>query len=74
MKEVIRNHILQTLSIWIITYIIWSFITWNFFNPFKWIIDIPSYENNNRGIGLFFWIFYTGISIVAWKDYYKVKK
>ena len=73
MKEVIRKHTLQTLFIWIVVYIIWSFITWNFFNPFKWIINIPTYSYEHRGIGLFFWILYTGVSIVAWKDYYKTK-
>ena len=34
-------------------YIIKTFVLWKFTNPFFWIINLSSYSNDDRALGLF---------------------
>lgn len=50
------------IAIYVIVYFIKTFVEWEFKNPFKWIIDIPTYDNEIRGMILFFYTMgYTAI-------------
>lgn len=71
--KVIKTHILQTIGIWIVWYFIWAFSIWEFYNPFQWIIDIPTYEWTNRFLILAYLFFYSAASILLWKEHYKNK-
>ncbi|MBL4654175.1 MAG: hypothetical protein JKY53_15125 [Flavobacteriales bacterium] len=31
-----------------VIYFIGTFVVWEFRNPFQWIIDLPTYENEHR--------------------------
>ena len=71
MYREIKYHLVQTLIIWIVWYSVWVFSIWEFFNPFRWIIDMPTYSSGDRFIGLFFWLFYMILSVLSWKEYFK---
>ncbi len=47
-----------TICLYIISYLIYSFIVFEFNNPFKWIINIPTYDNEVRAVLLGYWIIY----------------
>lgn len=47
-----------TICIYVFTYLFYSFVTFEFCNPFKWIINIPTYEKKTRAILLGYWIIY----------------
>lgn len=47
-----------TVCIYFIAYIIKTFVLWEFTNPFWWIINLPNYTTETRGIILFFWFMY----------------
>jgi len=70
---IIRYHIVQTLLIWILWYSIWVFTIWELYNPFQWIIDLPTYEWTDRFMLLTFWLFYNVISLVLWRETIKRK-
>lgn len=53
-----------TTIVYIIIYLMKSFITWNLTNPFQWIIDIPTYDSVDRFLILIFMLFYLIINNV----------
>lgn len=64
MKQVRKFMLTQWLmntSIYTIIYLFKSFAQWEFRNPFQWIIDIPTYSSDVRGLGLIFFLFLQGL-------------
>lgn len=53
MKKAIAYTLMLNLCIYIVVYLIRTFVIWEFTNPIQWIIDIPIYSNFDRGLGLF---------------------
>lgn len=49
MKSKIIRHFFITIEIYTIVYFVKSFLTFEFTNPFKWIIDLPTYLPEVRG-------------------------
>ena len=62
MKKAIIIHTIQTLCLWVIIYLIRSFAIFELENPFKWIIDMPTYSINERSGILGCFLCYTFIS------------
>lgn len=53
MRKIAIKALLINLSTYLIVYTIWTFVIWEFKNPFQWIIDIPTYNDEQRSMGLF---------------------
>ena len=47
-----------TIALYIVIYIITSFVMWDIKNPFQWIIDIPKYKPEDRGMLLWSYFLY----------------
>jgi len=62
-KNALKWHTIQTISVSVIIYLIIAFVTWEFFNPFQWIIDMPTYSSVIRFHILFLVLSYNVISI-----------
>ena len=56
--KIFYKHILVTLGIYLFCYAFYSFCIWELRNPIEWIIKIPTYGQSQRGVLLFFWVFY----------------
>lgn len=41
---------LATFCIYILLYLIKTFVIWKITNPFLWIINLPDYDSNTRGL------------------------
>ena len=53
-KEIKQTLVLNwkiNLSLWFFLYVFKTVTIWKFTNPFQWIIDIPTYSNEDRGLG-----------------------
>lgn len=66
--------IVITSILYIIIYLIYTFIVWNFTNPFLWIISIPKYDQGTRVVILFYWSLYYIILYISIYNYYKNKQ
>ena len=66
LKKAIINHSIQTSIIYILSYLYRSFMLFEFKNPFQWILNIPEATIEERGLGLFGFIFYLVFSIGVW--------
>lgn len=64
MREILKKHLKSTALIYIMIYLIATFVLWEFRNPFQWIIDIPTYDEKSRFAILFCYAFYTATSLV----------
>lgn len=58
MKKFVKQNLLTTFILYVLIYFIKTFVTWEFNNPFQWIIDMPKYEAESRGSILIIYIFY----------------
>lgn len=47
-----------TAILYIVVYLVKTFIIWEFTNPFSWIINMPNYDNETRGFIMFGIVFY----------------
>jgi hypothetical protein len=67
-----------TIILYTIVYLIKSFVIWDLTNPFQWIIDIPKYDAEQRGLGLFAFVIWQGFQIgvisYPFKNYLFTKK
>lgn len=54
----LKLHLFITISLYIISYLCYSFIVWELINPFRWIILIPTSSIDYRLFTLFFLSFY----------------
>ena len=61
-----------TICLYVISYLIYSFIVFEFNNPFKWIINIPNYDNDVRAIIIGYWILY--YVVAYWVIYSEIKE
>lgn len=59
----LRNSGLNVLE-YTLVYLVKSFVIWEFTNPFQWIIDIPTYQPDTRGLILFAIALWQGIQIM----------
>jgi len=64
-QKIMLANILINLSLYLIVYLIKSFIIWEFTNPVRWIINIPKYGQEARGFILFAYILYQSILLGA---------
>lgn len=58
MRKVLLTHWLTNLIIYTFVYLFKTFVIWEFTNPFQWIIDIPKYSLEDRGLlltGIIMW-------------------
>ncbi len=69
----ISLNISVTIIIYSIVYLYNTFVIWQLKNPFQWIIDIPTYQNESRFFILFACIFYQTILTFACYHSYKDK-
>lgn len=63
-----------SVILYTLAYAVRSFIIWDFRNPFQWVLDIPIYSNDTRGMILFFWVIYQAILILAVTEFLKKDK
>ena len=70
----IKRTMIVTVAAYLFVYVCYSFTVFEFKNPFQWIINIPTYQTEERfGIMVGFLMYY-GISFFAWHDHFKAKK
>lgn len=68
MNKIIKGQII-TLILYCIIYLIISFVIWDFYNPFQWIIDIPDYKTEERAGILTGFVVYYAILYGVIKDF-----
>lgn len=54
----LKTHLIITISIYFIIYVLFSFVLWEIRNPFQWIIDIPTQDYYYRAFVASFVISY----------------
>jgi hypothetical protein len=66
LREALIRHFIFTISLYTFIYLFKVFTDFYFSNPFQWIIDIPTYKNEDRGFILFGFLTYqiTSITII----------
>ncbi len=74
MMKIIKLNFLITAIIYFAVYLIRIFIQWKIINPFDWIIAMPTYSGDVRGLILFFYAFYQIVLAIIVVDYLKTKK
>lgn len=52
MKKILLINLILVFLEYSAAYLIKSFIIWEITNPFEWIINIPNYSSNERGMTL----------------------
>lgn len=65
------------LLIYTFLYLIYSFIIFEFNNPFQWILDIPNYEKLTRLLIIFYYVLFLVIKtivVIRIKEYYEIKR
>ena len=71
MKKAIAIHMRIFWILYAIAYLVKSFTIWQFQNPFKWVIDLPTYTADDRGwILAGFIVLHVVIAILIWPLYY----
>lgn len=62
----LRRHFIFTISLYTFIYLFKVFADFYFSNPFQWIIDIPTYKDEDRGFILFGFLTYhiTSIALI----------
>jgi hypothetical protein len=74
MRKFLKFSSAITLSIYVASYLIKTFVLWRFTNPLQWIIDIPNYSQDDRATILCFYIIYQAlIALFTFTDTDKVK-
>ena len=74
-KDIIKTHLKISTTAYIIIYLIWTFVDWDFYNPIEYIKNIPNYSNEKRYniLGVFtvfhFFIFCMGFTYHINKKY-----
>jgi hypothetical protein len=71
--KILKQHITMTLILYVIVYFLYSFIVWEFKNPFEWIINMPIYESSSRFLILCAWVIYHSGSIFIFKYIKEIK-
>jgi len=66
MKKVLTYHMATTSIVYIICYLIYSFITWEVVNPFQWVLDLPNEAMSHRAAVLMTFILWHMIGIGVW--------
>ena len=61
--KILKQHLTTTVILYSIIYFSYSFIMWEFKNPFEWIINVPTYESSSRFLILFAWGAYHSVSL-----------
>jgi energy-coupling factor transporter transmembrane protein EcfT len=61
--SMLRLNAITTPSIWSLAYLIKTFVLFRITNPLQWLIDLPTYSPDNRGLIILFYICY---QIVIW--------
>jgi hypothetical protein len=56
MKETLIKHWKLLFVEYAVVYLFYTFIFWEFKNPFQWVINIPSYSGETRFLILFYFI------------------
>ena len=68
LKTIFLKTLKQSIAIYIVWYAVASFILWEFYNPFTWIINIPNYNIAERATLLFVFIIYYGSTFTYYYD------
>ena len=74
-KDIIKTHLKLSTTAYIIIYLIWTFVDWDFYNPIEYIKNIPNYANDERRniLGVFtvfhFFIFCVALTFNLNKKY-----
>jgi len=55
-----------TASIYLFVYLFYTFVEWRFDNPLEWLIQMPSYDTNKRGLILTGWIMYKIFFVITY--------
>lgn len=63
-----------SISLYILSYLIKTFVIWEFENPLKWVIDIPNYSNDTRAGILISYVFLQACIYGMWLDYFNTQK
>lgn len=73
MKTVLKNHLITTIILYTIIYVCYSFVYFEFENPFQWIVDISSKDIFYRGNVLAIFLTYHMCSLVMWGVHHSEK-
>lgn len=65
MKRTLKYNLAVTAALYLVVYLGYSFVVFEFKNPFLWFLNIPTYDSGDRFGILFGWIFYWAISIIV---------
>lgn len=72
LKMFIRGQ-LVTMFIYLIVYLVTSFVIWDFKNPFQWILDLPKADIVMRCGVLIVFVFYYSCLYITMSDIQKEK-
>lgn len=64
-----QKQLIISISTYFIMYIAITFITWEIENPFKWLLDMPTYSVDARFVILLSYSIYHGIVYGLIKTY-----
>ena len=67
-KHYITAYLIVSMSALLLSSLIWvtcMFVQWRTFGPFEWTHNIPSWENEDRGIMVFTYLCYVGLKIIC---------
>ena len=67
MKKFRTMFVINQCVYWSI-YLIKSFVIWELNNPFQWIIDIPTYDDMQRFLIIFYILFIIGVEVFIAKN------
>lgn len=65
MKKLPIYNLITNILLYTIAYLIKTFVIWKFTNPFTWIINMPNYNNEDRGLILFAIVFWQVIQVLV---------
>jgi hypothetical protein len=76
MNPVLKRMLAANSIIWAAFYVIRAFVIWEIYNPFWWVLDIPTYSNESRGFIAFFgalywiflWVFFSDTGPIYYKE------
>lgn len=73
-KTMKKVPLLTTIKIYLVIYVLAAYIEWDFFNPLRWILEIPNMKSEQRGIYLFSAVVFNGFVWVCYNFFLDIKK
>jgi hypothetical protein len=72
--RLLKQIFITNFLIYSFCYLAKTWVIWEFTNPFRWVLDIPVYSNEDRGLILAFYFMYLIIHVVVFVVHTDTKK